>query len=502
MKALFPVVLLALGPIVLADEEIGKPAIEPLMRTIDLKLGQEETIRLSDRRQATVKLVDLKESRDTLRGAVRRAEVTVEVNGQTATLESAMYNLPTEVGGVQIDCPVTKGFVENSSGDNPWALDADARLRLWPAGSPWIRPESFGYPLNARRFSSDTQMGNDPCYVNACDLPGLKKVYYHYGLDFGGAEGLVEVVAATDGVVVSARGELFKPDEYPPNVKPRYDVVYLRDDRGWYYRYSHLFEIDGSITLGEKVRMGDRIGLLGKEGGSGGWSHLHFDIQGPQPSGRYGIIDAYAFAWQAYQRQHPEPLVAVARPHIVAWVGEEVTLDGSRSWSARGPQSIKQYVWLLDGGERPTGAKLARIYDKPGQYCELLKVSDDEGNTAFDLAVVQVFDPKATEAKSTVPAIHAAYFPTWNIKVGDTVTFKARTFNIDPKDGYEVWDFGDGSPPVMTQSDGNARTLAKDGYAITSHRYYHRGQYLVTVHRTNIHGQKATTKLVLTIESR
>ncbi len=117
MKALFPVVLLALGPIVLADEEIGKPAIEPLMRTIDLKLGQEETIRLSDRRQATVKLVDLKESRDTLRGAVRRAEVTVEVNGQTATLESAMYNLPTEVGGVQIDCPVTKGFVENSSGD-------------------------------------------------------------------------------------------------------------------------------------------------------------------------------------------------------------------------------------------------------------------------------------------------------------------------------------------------------------------------------------------------
>ncbi|MCL4194720.1 MAG: hypothetical protein KJZ87_23480, partial [Thermoguttaceae bacterium] len=180
----------------------------------------------------------------------------------------------------------------------------------------------------------------------------------------------------------------------------------------------------------------------------------------------------------------------------------EVTLNGSRSWSARGPQSIKQYVWLLDGGERPTGAKLARIYDKPGQYCELLKVSDDEGNTAFDLAVVQVFDPKATEAKSTVPAIHAAYFPTWNIKVGDTVTFKARTFNIDPKDGYEVWDFGDGSPPVMTQSDGNARTLAKDGYAITSHRYYHRGQYLVTVHRTNIHGQKATTKLVLTIESR
>ena len=90
-------------------------------------------------------------------------------------------------------------------------------------------------------------------------------------------------------------------DETP--VKPRYDVVYLLDARGWYYRYSHLHTIDPAIKPGAKVKMGQRVGLLGKEGGSGGWSHLHFDITGRQPSGKWGIIEGYAFLWEAYLRR-------------------------------------------------------------------------------------------------------------------------------------------------------------------------------------------------------
>ena len=87
---------------------------------------------------------------------------------------------------------------------NAWALEKDARLRLWPAGSPWIEPGTFSYPVRQRWFASDTQMANEPVYVDGAELPGKTDIYYHYGLDFGGAEGLVEVVAATDGLVVSA----------------------------------------------------------------------------------------------------------------------------------------------------------------------------------------------------------------------------------------------------------------------------------------------------------
>ena len=240
-------------PILLLAASLGMTAdnwpqpIEPLVRSVDLNVGESREVTLADGSTATVKLLDLKETRDDLRNAVRKALVTVEVNGRKATLGAADYRLPTAVGGVQIDCAVTKGCVQPNG--NPWALDKDARLRLWPAGSPWIRPGTFVYPVRQRWFVGNTQMSNEPCFVNACDLPGLTAVYYHYGLDFGGAEGLTEVVAATDGVVVSARGKTIPSPGIPDVVSPRADVVYLRDGRGWYYRYSHLHSIDPAIEL-------------------------------------------------------------------------------------------------------------------------------------------------------------------------------------------------------------------------------------------------------------
>lgn len=61
----------------------------------------------------------------------------------------------------------------------------------------------------------------------------------------------------------------------------RDDVVYVRDARNWFYRYSHLKTIH--VQLGDKVSKGQRIGLVGKEGATA-WSHLHFDIKALQPS--------------------------------------------------------------------------------------------------------------------------------------------------------------------------------------------------------------------------
>ena len=69
---------------------------------------------------------------------------------------------------------------------------------------------------------------------------------------------------------------------------------------GWFYRYAHLKSIDPAVQPGQRVKMGQKIGVLGKEGSSGGWAHLHFDIKARQPSGKWGIQDAYAFLWEAY----------------------------------------------------------------------------------------------------------------------------------------------------------------------------------------------------------
>ena len=161
------------------------------------------------------------------------------------------------------------------------------------------------------------------------------KVYYHNGLDIGGAEGLVEVIAATDGIVVSSgTARMTGHDDSP--ARPRYDVVYLLDDRGWYYRYSHM----QGDRPGHRARRCPSVWVRSRHSrqgrGSGGWSHLHFEIASRQPSGRRGTQEGYAFLWQAYLREHKPEIQAVARPHRLARTGDTVTLDGSKSWSRSG----------------------------------------------------------------------------------------------------------------------------------------------------------------------
>ncbi|MCX7887586.1 MAG: PKD domain-containing protein [Verrucomicrobiae bacterium] len=321
-----------------------------------------------------------------------------------------------------------------------------------------------------------------------------KTVYYHWGLDFGGAEGLEEVFAATDGEVVSVAGELLQPGQYPALVKPRADVVYLRDQRGWFYRYSHLDSIDPAVKLGAKIKLGQKIGVLGKKGASGGWAHLHFDVVAPQPSSRWGYLEPYALAWEAYHNSYPlQSLQAVARPHQLVAVGETVTLDGSKSWSRFGTNHIASYTWTLSNGRTVHGARVQHSYQKPGTYSEILKITDKTGNISYDFAQIRVRDPRHPELQP--PGIHAAYWPTFGIKTGDQITFKVRSFYVAPDEGEELWDFGDGTPPVRTRSDGNANQQAPDGYAVTTHRYHEPGNYIVKVSRTNRRGETATTHL-------
>jgi hypothetical protein len=257
--------------------EPPQPTLQPLLRTIDLNIGESQEVVLAHGQKAHVKLLDLQELRDDLRGAIRRAEVQVGINGQKVSLVAGNYRLPMRVAGVQIDCAVTRGYHQNSSrneqNEDPWGLDKDVRLRLWPAGSP---RDTFRYPARQRWFASGTQMANEPVHVDGCENPRVRQVYYHYGLDLGGAERLVKVIAATDGLVVSAGKEAL-PGYGGTPVTPRYDVVYVLDARGWYYRYSHLHKVHPDVRPGARLRMGQPIGLLGKEGGSGGWSHCGRD---------------------------------------------------------------------------------------------------------------------------------------------------------------------------------------------------------------------------------
>ena len=99
---------------------------------------------------------------------------------------------------------------------------------------------------------------------------------------------------------------------------------------------------------------------------------------------------------------------------------------------------------------------------------------------------------KANPAKLP-PTIHAAYAPTFGIRPDDPVTFKVRTFRT--KEPGEVWDFGDGTPPVTVRSDGNAVQHAPNGYAEVLHKFAKPGHYLVKVEHVTADGVRSIARL-------
>lgn len=472
---------LALSSVLLVAAAPRDPLV--LHDTFDLGLCEPVTATLSNGRTVRMTLLETGARLDTVNSSVREARIKLDLDGDVVDLPCGNYHLPRTVGNLQVDCPITADYLKMAR-KNVWGLRKAARIRIWPAGSDWLPAGSLAYPARQRWFATYTQMANEPVYVDGGDMPNAKNTYYHYGLDIGGSEGLVDVVAATDGVVASSGVEVLAGHENETPVDKRYDVVYVVDARGWYYRYSHLKFIEDWVRPGAKVAMGRKIGVLGKEGGSGGWSHLHFDITRKQPSGEWGIEEGYAFLWEAYRRERGPKIAAVARPHHLLKVGEQATLDGSRSFG-----SELKYEWTFTEGGAQEGPRIDRRYDKPGTFCEILKVTDDAGRVDYDFAVVQVVDP----SQAPPPAIHANYAPTFGIRPLDPVTFKVRTFR--DKAGGETWDFGDGTPPVEVTSDGNAVMHAPNGYAETIHKYAKAGHYLVKVEHVRADGVRAVARL-------
>src|SRR5437879_12305347 len=100
---------------------------------------------------------------------------------------------------------------------------------------------SFVYPVRQRWFVSRTQMGNEPTYVDDGESIGSSRINYHSGLDIGGAEGLVDVVAATGGLVVGPGTAVIDAEKNTASVDGYYTHTEReRDDPGLSHRQTHL----------------------------------------------------------------------------------------------------------------------------------------------------------------------------------------------------------------------------------------------------------------------
>ncbi len=300
------------------------------LQTLDMNINESRPVIVGGK-QVKVQLLNSGAVRDHVRSLIREAWVRARIGGIEMKLNCGNYQLPVMTGGVLADCAVSRDYSAGLTVD-PWALEKAARIRIWSGKAVSLPPGGMVYPVQQRWFADQTQMANEPAFMNGGEIlpprspaaqPGI--VYYHYGLDIGGPEGMLDVFAATAGLVVQ-RGIAGLPGYGDKLIEP-------------------------SVRLGQRLDMGQRIGASGKEGNSGGWSHLHFQILCRQPSGKLGTIEGYALLWEAYRRQFNPVLVAIARLHLAALAGERVTLDGSRSWSRDG--KIIRYEWRLSDGRKP-----------------------------------------------------------------------------------------------------------------------------------------------------
>lgn len=86
----------------------------PIVRVVDLDIGENANIILHDGSKAQIKLLNLEEEREPVFNTLAGTRVKVEINGVKADLECKSYRLPVPVGDLQVDVPAVIGFMGKS----------------------------------------------------------------------------------------------------------------------------------------------------------------------------------------------------------------------------------------------------------------------------------------------------------------------------------------------------------------------------------------------------
>lgn len=157
----------------------------------------------------------------------------------------------------------------------------------------------------AIRFSND--FANDRNFQR----PGVQP---HNAIDIAGGIGL-HIVAATDGNILNTwrfwSGVQVKG---AGNSARGGNFVLIRDPNGYVHYYCHMLNINWAIVgLGNPVRAGQLIGLLGRTGrAAGAWScpHLHYQVYRPRPGRRIEGLDQEA---RNFTAENPHDALVLVR---------------------------------------------------------------------------------------------------------------------------------------------------------------------------------------------
>ena len=338
-------------PKVLDDETLNQ-LIRPWskQRIVSLNRGESYRFELADGTSRVVRVDQVQETRDTVLDLVRSAGVRVQIDGRPVDLDCAPYVMPTELDGLRIQADITSGMLPG--------LPKQVQLSLWDAHDPIVNTDAFGFPLrDYRLFSHDLQAYNEVVWLGLHDGDPRGVTERHsYGIDLAGFEGGETVLAATDGVV----RELWRDTKDP--------YAALIESNGGIWEYGHMQSILPEIREGVAVRRGQPIGILGKRGGSGNFSHLHLGLY-PSPAHRAANIRTQRvnfFPWivTVYRAAHAQSLFAFAGAHQVLRVGETCSFDASRSLAF--DSKIVSSSWRFHDGQTVDRPQADKTYEPAG----------------------------------------------------------------------------------------------------------------------------------------
>jgi len=411
-------------------------------------LDPDETFvfRLNDGTEKEIRLVSVEEREDPVIQLVRSAVVHFQIAGEPTVLICRPYSMPTKVQGIRIQVDTTSKWLK---------LPKRIQISVWDASDPIVDPGRFRFPLpEYRLFSHGMQAYNEPVHLGHRDGdPAGQRFYHNYGVDLAGYEGRQEVVSCIDGVVARidrGRGSLS-----------------IRDDQDFVVDFGHLDSILSGIEVGTRLSAGQPVGMLGKRGASGNFSHLHVGaylstsaMHGGQSNRN---LNLYPWIVAAYLHRSEEPLFAVARPHKMALVGDPVRFDATRLMTDG--SVITSSRWLFHNGHEVAGPRATRAYDQPGCYMATLWCEGHGGQRDVDFCKVKVFSRSSPEP--VIPTLFVTRVPANRVRVGQPVTFRA-------------WAQGAGVTDIRVDFDDGTTLQGYQSYAAVSHTYRTSGIYVVS----------------------